>query len=173
MKNAGSAPELAQRADQHPGRGRLPVRAGDGDQPALGAELGEQPAAMEDLLAALARADELGVVVRDRARDHDLGVSGHGVGVVPDAWLEPGGPEPLEVAAAFGPVRPGDAGAELIADEREAAHPGAADRDEVELALGPVHCQCTESSLSTSAATRSAASGIASEADAALIAASR
>ena len=73
-QEAGVGADRAQRVDQHPGGGRLAVRAGDRDQPPLGAQLGEQLAAVEHPLAALAGARELGVVLGDRGRDHHLGV---------------------------------------------------------------------------------------------------
>ena len=66
-------------------------------------------------------------------RDDDLGARRDALGVVADPRLEPGGAQPLQVGA-LGAVAAGHRGAELVADERQAAHPGAADRDEVQLA---------------------------------------
>ncbi len=68
------------------------MRAGDRDEPSQRAELGEQLAAVEYSLLALASQHELGVVVGDRRGDDHLGV-GRDVGrVVTDARLEAGLP---------------------------------------------------------------------------------
>ena len=89
----------AQRVDEHPRGRRLAVGAGDAISRLLGAELGEQLAAVDDPLAALAGARELGVVLADRGRDDHLGVGRDGVGVVADARLEAGRPQALQVGA--------------------------------------------------------------------------
>ena len=71
--------------------------AGDRQQALFGAQLGEQLAAMDHRLAALAGARELGVVLADRGRDHDLGVRRDGAGVVAHPRLKAGRPEALQV----------------------------------------------------------------------------
>jgi hypothetical protein len=67
-------PGGAQRPDQHRGGSRLAMGAGDRDQPLLRTELGQQLAAVEDALAALAGEGQLRVVLGHRGRDDDLGV---------------------------------------------------------------------------------------------------
>ena len=60
------------------------MRAGDGDQALLGAELGQQGAAVDRLDAALAGKGKLGVAGADRGRDDDLGPLGQVGGVMAD-----------------------------------------------------------------------------------------
>ena len=78
-----------ERVGEHPRRRRLAVGAGDGDQALERAQLGEQLAAMEHPLPALAGPRQLGVVLGDRGRDDDVGVLRHGIGVVADAGSMP------------------------------------------------------------------------------------
>src|SRR6266511_710079 len=92
---------------------------------------------MKDCLASLARPHELGVVLRHRGGHDDLGIAGHGVGVVPQPGGNPRGAEASEVRA-IGAVRAAHGGAEAVTHQGQAAHPGAADGDEVKLALGPI-----------------------------------
>ena len=125
--------EAAQRPDGHRGRRRLAVGAGDRDQPLLGAELGEQFAAVDDLLAALAGQRQLRVAVADRGRDDDLGALGQVGGVVADRRLDPRPAQPLHIRG-LAAVAAADRRAEPGADHREPAHPGPADADEVQLA---------------------------------------
>ena len=79
----------------------------------------------------------LGVVGGDRARDDDLGAGGDVGRVVADGRLDPGGAQRAAVGRAGGAVGARDARAERVRDEREAAHPGAADPHEVQLAACP------------------------------------
>jgi hypothetical protein len=122
---------------QHPGRGGLAVRAGDRDEPPGGADLGQQLPAVEHALAALAGDRKLGVFVADRGGHDDLRIEGHRLGVVTDRGVQPRLPQVLHIGAV-GPVGAADGRAQPVADERQAAHPGAADRDEVQLAVSPV-----------------------------------
>jgi len=73
------------------------VGAGNRDQPLLGAELGQQPAAMDRLDAALAGAGELRVVLADRGRDHHLGTLGKVGGVVAHRRIQAGLAQPLHI----------------------------------------------------------------------------
>jgi hypothetical protein len=74
----------------------------------------------------------LGVVRGDRGGDHHLGPVGHMRGVVrADDRLDPRGTQRLAVAR-LGAVRPRHGGPERARDQRQAAHPGAADPDEVQ-----------------------------------------
>ena len=59
-----------------------------------GAQLGQELAAVEDPLAALAGAGQLRVVLADRGRDDHLGVPGDRVGVVAHPGLQPGRAQP-------------------------------------------------------------------------------
>ena len=112
--------------------------AGDRDQPLLGAELGEQLTAVDRLDPALAGERQLRVVLGDRGRDDDLGPLGQVGGVVADDRLQPRLAQALHIRGV-GPVAAGDGGAEPGADQRQAAHPGPADPDEVQPAPGQRH----------------------------------
>ena len=92
-------------------------------------------------------------------------------GVVADRGLEPGVAQPLQIGGV-GAVAAGDRRPEAGADERQAAHPGAADADEVEpTPARPLsHARAAPR---TSSAIRRAASGLARAAEATTIAASR
>ena len=127
----------AQDVGDHPRRRRLPVRARHRDKPALGAHLGEQLAPMEDRLLALPGARQLGVVLGDRRRDDDLGVLGHRVSVVAHARREPRRPEAFHVGRV-GAVAPAHPRPEPVGDQREAAHSGPADGDEVQPPVLPL-----------------------------------
>ena len=124
-------PDCAQAMGEHACAGGLAVRPGHREQALSLAELGQQLAAVDHALAALARPRQLGVVLGDRGRDDHVGALGHRVGVMPDPRLEPRGPEASEVGA-LGAVAARHLGAELAGHEREPAHAGAADGDEVE-----------------------------------------
>ena len=89
--------DRAKGVDEHPGGRRLAVGPGDSQKALLGAQLGEQLAAMDHRLAALSGSRELGVVLADGGRYHHLGVRRDGVGVVAHARLEAGRPQALEV----------------------------------------------------------------------------
>ena len=71
--------------------------AGDRDQPLLGAELGQQRAAVDRLDPALAGQRQLRVVGADRGRDDDLGALGQVGGVVADDRLEAGRAQALHI----------------------------------------------------------------------------
>ena len=131
-------PAAAQRVHEHARRRRLAVRAGDRDRRAQPGELAEQVGAVQLAQAALARSGALGVVGRDRAGDHDLGAVGHVGAVVADRRLDADRAQRAGVGGAGGAVRARDARSERVGDEREPAHPGAADPDEVQLASSPL-----------------------------------
>ena len=85
-------------------------------------------------------AGALGVPGRDRGRVDDLGAGGDVAGGVAEDRLDPVLAQPLGVAR-LGSVRAGHRGAELVGDQRQTAHPGAADADEVQPAPVPVLCR--------------------------------
>ena len=158
---------------QHAGRRRLAVRSGDGDEPLRRAQFGQEFAPVHDSLAALAGDRKLRVVGSNRRRDDDVRVRRHRRGVVPDAGLEPGCPEVIHIRP-LGAVGARDRSAQPPADEGESAHAGATDGDEVKLSIAPVRRRGHEPEASrTSAAIRFAASGRASDREAAAIAARR
>ena len=125
----GAAP--AQRVHEHARRRRLPVGAGDRDRRPQPGELGEQVGAVQ--LALRDRA--LRVLRADRGRVDDLGALRHVARVVTDDRLDPGLAQPLRVGRAARAVRARHRRAELLRDQRQPAHPRAADADEVQ---GPV-----------------------------------
>ena len=94
---------------------------------------------MHDPLPAFASSLQLDVLGRDRGRDDDVGAGGNGRGVVADDRLDAGCPEPLEIGR-LNPVGARNGMSERPADERQPAHPGAADRDEVQGAGVRGHC---------------------------------
>jgi len=85
---------------------------------------------------ALAGQGQLRVVGADRGRDDDLGPLGQVGGVVAERRLDPGRAQALHIRGV-GAVAAGDGGAEAGADQGQAAHPGAADADEVQPASTP------------------------------------
>ncbi len=111
--------------------------AGDGDQALLGAELGQQGAAVDRLDAALAGQRQLRVVLADRGRDDHLGALGQVRRVVADDRIEPRRTQPLHIRGVAA-VAAGHARAELGADQRQPAHPGTTDADEVQPPGSPV-----------------------------------
>ena len=121
---------------KHSGGSGLAVRAGHRDQALRCAKLGQQLTAVDDALSAIAGGDQLWIVLGHRCRDDDLGVVGDRVRVVAHTGLKAGGPQALEVGALRA-VRARDLGPEAVTEQREAAHPGAADGYEVELAVVP------------------------------------
>ena len=134
----GVAAALDQHVHRHRRGGGLPVGPRDRDAALQPGRFGEQVAAMQHPQPALAREHELGVVLRDRRRHHDLlGAVGQVRRVVADRGLETGLAQALAVRR-IGTVRSRDLRAERPCDEGEAAHPGAADADEVEPAAGPL-----------------------------------
>ena len=94
---------------------------------------------MHDPLPAFASSLQLDVLRRDRGRDDDVGAGGNGRGIVADGRLDAGCPEPLEIGR-LNPVGARNGMSERLADERQPAHPGAADRDEVQGAGVRGHC---------------------------------
>ena len=76
----------------------------------------------------------LGVLRRDRGRVDDLGAVGHVGCVVAHDGLDAGGAQARGVGGAAGAVGARDLRAELARDQREAAHPCAADAHEVQAA---------------------------------------
>ena len=133
MKKAGSAP-IARRAQAAIARRRrLAVGAGDGEQPLLRAELGQQLAAGEDRERRARGPAASSGLSSPIAVETTTSASGGQVGrVVADRRLEPGPAQPLHIRGV-GAVAAGDASRPSRgADQRQAAHPGAADADEVQ-----------------------------------------
>src|SRR6202789_1124035 len=94
-----------------------------------------------------------------------------------DGGVEPGGAQALHVRGV-GTVAAADRRPEPRADQRQAAHPGAADPDEVEAARAPVALRrrahpAAPAAANTSSAIRRAASGIARDLEATVISAIR
>ncbi len=129
--------ERPQRPDQHRRRRRLAMGAGDGDQPLLGAELGEEGAAVDRLDPPLASQRQLRVVLTDRGRDHHLGALGQVRRVVADDRPNPGRPQPLHIRGV-GPVAAADRRSKLGAHKRKPTHPGPADPNEMQPPGSPV-----------------------------------
>jgi hypothetical protein len=122
----------AQRVHDHARRRRLPVRPGDCDGGPQPRDLAEQLGAVQLRCARPA----LGVVGRDRTRDHDLSARWDVGGVMgPD--LDAGVAQVRRIRRAVGA---GHLGTERPRHARQPAHPGAADADEVELAARPWGC---------------------------------
>ncbi len=123
------APHREEVADQGRGRG-LAVRSGDGDARLAGDERGEDIGAVHDLEPARERHPPLGVVLGDRARPDDELRRTEIPRVVADRHRDSERGEPRgrrgrrRVAARHGE-------AASVQHLREAAHPGAADPDEV------------------------------------------
>ncbi len=130
-------PAAAQGVHDHARGRRLAVGAADRDRRLQPRELAEQLGAVQLALAALAGDRPLGVLGRDRARDHDLGALRHVGGVVALGRLDPERAQRREVGRAGRAVGAGDRRAERAGDERQAAHAGAADADEVQRAAAP------------------------------------
>ena len=131
---AGIEAAAAQRVHDHARGRRLAVRPGHRDRRPQARDLAEQVGAVQLTQAALARRHALRVVRRDRARDDDLGALGDVRGIVPGRRHDPGRPQVRRVGR---PVGASHFGAECACDDGEAAHPGAADADEVQPPAGP------------------------------------
>jgi hypothetical protein len=123
--------------DDHARRRRLAVGAADRDRRLEPRQLAEQVGAVQLALAPLARDGPLGVVGRDRGGHHDLRLRWHVRGVMTLGRLDPQRAQRREVGRTGRPVRARDRRAERPRDQRQTAHPGAADPDEVQRAAAP------------------------------------
>ena len=122
------------------------------------AELGEQLAAMDDALVALAGTHQLRVVLGDRRRDDHIRVGRDLLGVVAELRLDAGRPQALHIGG-LGAVGAAHLGAELLATSASPLIP--APPIAMKWSLRP-SISATSAALSTSRAIRSAASGLAS-----------
>jgi hypothetical protein len=125
----------SQRVRRHRGRGRLAVRARDRDRALHPRQLAEQVRAVKHRRAGRAGGLQLGVVLGDRRGDDHLGAGREVGGVVAGHGLDPVRPQALQ-GRRVDAVRAGHARAQRVRHLRQAAHPGAADPDEVQAAAG-------------------------------------
>jgi len=123
-----------ERVHQHRGSRGLAVGSGYGERPSQHGELSEEIGAVQ--LPAAGRSP-LGVVARDRRRIDYLGARRHVPGRVADCRLDPVLAQPLGIGG-LATIRARHVRAERAGDERQPAHPGAADADEMQPAAGPV-----------------------------------
>src|SRR6185295_18452698 len=173
-RERGVEPAVLQRHGEHRRGGGLARGAGDGGQPAPTGERGQRGGAVLDGEAALAGGGELGVALPDRGGHHDGGGRlGQVRGVVAQVHLRAQRAERqhggrLPGVGAGDPLPPGQQ------DAGDAAHPRAADADEVDghAASPPVFLRVLPTSR-TRWASRSAASACPERRAAAPVAASR
>ncbi len=130
---AGVHSASAQRVDDHARRRRLAVGARDRDRRPQPCDLAQQVGAVQLAQPPLPRGRPLGIVGRDRAREHELCAFRHVGGVVREGG-EPGAREVRRVGRAVGAA---DLRAKLAGNDCEAAHAGPADADKVQPAAPP------------------------------------
>ena len=131
-QEGGVAAQMVEHRGDHGARGRLAVRASDRDRRGAGTQSREHLGAGPDGNAQLAGADQLGIGLGNRRRDHD------DVGrklvdrlrTVPDLDVNACVLEAADVIGAL-EVGAGDPAAALVQDQCDTAHAGTADADEV------------------------------------------
>ena len=109
------------------------MRSGDGQAAAQARDLGQQVGAVQ----LPGGGKPLGVVGRDGGGVDDLGAVGNVGGGVAENRLYAVLAQPSGIAGCRA-VRARHRRAERGGDQRQAAHPGAADADEVQAAAGPI-----------------------------------